>query len=401
MSTLVLGSAKGIVSLPERVSDTTGGSSFVSAETAYTLGFVIGGPLLTFVSIRLGRRLLLLVSMAASVLANIAMALTSGGLPAPAGAAIIGALYGVFLGVACVTAASMAPPAWLGRALSVVVAGHATTTLLGLVLSAWMIEVMSWELALLVSAVADLLSLPLLGVLLPPAGAPRQRAGRFRAAFAPRVLAVLGIAAFLIGGQNALLAFVSPVPTGWSEWTVGLLSLLLGGVAAVMATATLAGGWAADRDARRTLLIGNGVLVLMLVVVLLSGGLPDVAMASVLVWALALYVVEPSVVHGLFTAAGPGRHVGVSLLFSAIGVGSMAGQGAIYVLTRVSWFAGQKAGSWLSNLGWREIVLVVALLIGLAAFPVIRAVSRRHDASPVSGHQPLDGPSAHSTISAG
>ncbi|MEU7864472.1 hypothetical protein [Nonomuraea sp. NPDC049141] len=137
VATFVLGSVERIMSsVPDQLSDDMG-TPFNAAGTAYTLGLVVGGPLLTVVSIRLNPRPLLLLSMAASVLVMVATALTSGAVPLLVDMAVAGSLYCLFFGVACVVAVSMAPFAWLGRAVSVLLGGSATAALLGPLLGIW------------------------------------------------------------------------------------------------------------------------------------------------------------------------------------------------------------------------------------------------------------------------
>ena len=99
--------------------------------TAYALGISIGGPLLTALSMRFGRRALLWLSLAAYVAGNAlaAVAATFGMLILAR--VVTGSLHGLFIGVAFAIATSLVPPQRMGRAISIVIAGIAVSTALG------------------------------------------------------------------------------------------------------------------------------------------------------------------------------------------------------------------------------------------------------------------------------
>jgi MFS transporter, DHA1 family, inner membrane transport protein len=370
--------------------DTVGHDPGAMTRNGYLLGLVVGGPLLTAASLRLGRRAVLLLSMGASVPVTAGMALASGTVPLAVGAAAAGALYGMFFGAACVMAVSMVPSVWLGRAASVVLAGDAVAIMVSPLLGGWAEQVASARLALLAIAVAGLIVLPLLRVVLPRVATPaKERAAIGPAeegkaigpaeegkaigpAFAPRVLAVLGIAVLLLGAQSALISGLSLLDYLWGSLGYGQIVLFLAVAILVVVVALLAGGWAADRNAVRAMTISTVVMLLAPSTLFFGIGLPGVAVAALLVMELARQTLAPAVLHSLMTLAGPGRHLAAPLFLSAIGAGSAAG-GELGIRTT------DLGGSF-------EISILVAAAISLVAFSLVWTVKRTRRR--LSEHEP-------------
>ncbi|MEV2269985.1 MFS transporter [Nonomuraea africana] len=371
LGTFLLASVQGLVAgvLPQLATDE--GTPVAPTGTAYLLGLAVGGPLLTAASLRLGRRLLLLLTMGAAVLVIAAMALASGTGVLLVGTVAAGALYGLFFGASCVMAASTVPAAWLGRAVAALLGASAAAAVLSPTLGAWTAEVLSGRLALLAIAVVGLVSLPFLWLLLPTVVVAREEGGRFRPAFTPRVLAVLGVAALLMGAQAAMVPAVVPMLGDLGELSITQLTVILVALVVGIVIATFAGGWAADRDAVRAMMIANAILALTLAllfvanaVTMLSMGMA-IAIACVVVWELALRALGPSVLHSLITLAGAGRHLAAPLLLSAVSAGSVAGG---------------EIGLRAYDLGY-ETAILSALVICLAAVPLWWTVKRARAAT--------------------
>ena len=128
------------------------GVSVAAAGTlvgAFALGLAVGGPLLTALTIRVDRRHVLVGSWSSSRSSSSAppWSPTSAGTSSPGCGA--GALQGVFLAAAFTTATAVVPPARSGRAVSVVIAGFALSTLVGLPLGAILGSALGWRGALL------------------------------------------------------------------------------------------------------------------------------------------------------------------------------------------------------------------------------------------------------------
>ncbi|NRQ31843.1 MFS transporter [Nonomuraea sp. NN258] len=340
------------------------------AATAFTLGLVAGGPLVTLVSARLGRRPLLLLAVAATALVIVLPAFLAGTTVLVATAAAVGSLYGLAFGVACGLAASMATAAWAGRAVSVAFAGIAAGAMLGPVTQAWLSELfLSSSLLILAGAVLIVIVLPLLLLVPSPTAVRRERGGTVRGIFRPRALALLGLGALLLGGQPTMVTSGLDLGAWIQALSSSQLIALVAGFAGVAVVLTVAGGWAADRGTLGAMLAANTVLVLSpALLFFMDGG--ATAVAVVAVWVLAHHALQAPILLGLIKVAGPAGYLAAPVLLSAVHLGSVAGSSLV---GRISEFGGS------------PLVMLSALAVGLVAFPLM-AAARQAKAPAEAGH---------------
>jgi len=108
------------------------------------------------------------------------------------------------------------------------------------------------------------------------------------AAFAPRVLAMLGIGFLLMGGEFTAFTYLVSYLEEVTGISGGLVTgfLLAFGIAA--AVGTFLGERAADRSATTTLVVCNVLLILTLGALYLVGSTPVLVALALAVWGLAL-----------------------------------------------------------------------------------------------------------------
>ncbi|MCE6997130.1 MFS transporter [Saccharothrix sp. S26] len=282
-----------------------------SLVTGYALGISVGGPVLTALTIRFARRPLLQLSLAAYVLVNgLAVAAASFGLLLVA-RVLTGALHGLFIGVAFAVGASVMPPEKRGKAISFVFGGTAVATALGVPVDTLIGQGLGWEASFAAIVAAGVLALAPALVAVPPV--PDSGIGGFGAqaghAFAPKVLALLGLAFLVMGGQFAGLTYLQPFLADVTGVSGG----------------TFAGGAAADRDASATIVFGGIALVLALAALTFLGSNPVVAAIALFVWGIVGFGVVPSIQHRVVSLAGPGRDLAATLPASAVTLGIAIG----------------------------------------------------------------------------
>jgi DHA1 family inner membrane transport protein len=303
--------------------------------TAYALGISVGGPILTAVSIRFGRRPLLRLALAAYVAGNMLAVVAANFGMLLVARILTGALHGLFIGVAFAVAASLVPPERLGRGISMVLGGIAVSTALGVPLGTLIGQELGWQAPFVAIVVLGLVALVATLLVIPPV--PNTGSGGFAAqarhALAPRVLAVLGLGVLIMGGQFATLTYLAlflEQVTGVSGPVVSVFLLAYGIANAV---GTFAGGWAADRNAVRTLMLANMLLVLALGALYLTGSVPVLAALALCGWGLVGFGLVPSLQYRVVSLAGPGRDLAATLPASAvtagIAVGALAGGWAV------------------------------------------------------------------------
>lgn len=295
--------------------------------TAYALGISVGGPVVTALTTRFGRRFLLRLSLAVYVAGNglTAVAVNVGMLIVAR--AVTGSIHGMFIGVASVVAAGLVPPERRGRAISMVFCGIAVSTVLGVPLGTLLGQALGWRAAFVGVIVLGAVALVATLVFVPPV---EGRGGgglttQARAAFAPRVLAMLGVGLVVMGGQFTAFTYLAPFLTritGVSGVVVSVF-LLVYGVAS--AAGTVLGGRAADRSATATLLLANMLLILALGGLYLAGSTPILVAVALAAWGLVGFGLVPALQLRVISLAGSGGDLAATLGASAVNAGIAAG----------------------------------------------------------------------------
>lgn len=306
-----------------------------SLVTANALGLAIGGPLLTFLTTRFDRRAVLVGATVVFVLLNLLPVLGAGYHAFLVARVVIGAVQGLYIAAAMVTATSIVPSERRGRAMALVISGFATASALGLPLGTLLGQAVGWRGSF--AAVVGIAAVVLVAavIVLPSVPTPRESRGlgQARHALAPRVLALLGLCALIFIAIQSALTYVVPFlseVTGISGPVVSAY-LLAYGVATTLGSA--AGGRFADDNARRALIVGTVGVTASLLAMFLFGAHPVVAAVGILGMGLFGMGMAPSMQHRVVGLAGPGAPLAASLPASAvnagIAIGSFAGGVAI------------------------------------------------------------------------
>jgi MFS transporter, DHA1 family, inner membrane transport protein len=328
--------------------------------TAYALGIAVGAPVLTALTARLGRRLLLCLALGTFVAGNIlAATVTSFGLLLAA-RVVTGSVHGLFIGVASVIAAGLVAPGRRGQALSMVFGGIAVSTVVGVPLGTLVGQTAGWRAAFAVVIVLGGAALAASLIFVPsvPATGPGRLRSQAGAALAPRVLAILAIGLVLMGAQFTAFTYLAPFLQRVTGISGGAVSgfLLVFGVAA--AAGTMLGGKAADRSARTTLMAASLAVIVALGYLYLVRTVPALVAVGLAAWGLATFAVIPSLQLRVITLAGRGADLaatlGASAVNAGIAIGSLVG-GA--VIARYS----------------ASAPFVVAIVVSAAAAPAVWA----------------------------
>ena len=295
--------------------------------TSYALGIAIGAPLMTALTIRVDRRLLLCVALATFLLGNLLAAFATAFGVLLVARVLTGTIHGLFIGVACAVAAALVPPERRGQAVSMIFGGIAVSTVLGVPLGTLIGQAMGWQAAFagIVGLSAVALAATLVFVPTVEGSGSGTLASQSRHAFAPRVLAMLGVGLLLMGGQFTAFTYLTPFTEQVTAIPVGAVSvfLLIFGVSS--AVGTFGGGKLADRNASATLLAGNVILVLTLGLLYLVGGNAVMVALALVAWGLVGFGVIPSLQLRVITLAGTGGDLAATLGASAVNAGIAAG----------------------------------------------------------------------------
>jgi DHA1 family inner membrane transport protein len=286
----------------------------------------IGGPVLAALTIKLNRRAVLIGSMIVFALANLVPVLIPSYGLFVAARVLAGAVQGLFIAAAFTTGMSIVPPQRAGRAISVIISGVAVSAALGVPLGTLAGQALGWREAfttIIVLAVAALAATVALVPSVP--GTSSGAAGQARHAFAPRVLAVLGLCLLVFASLYSALTYIVPFLQHVTGITGAPVSVFLFAYGLATVVGSFGGGRLADSNAARTLIAGSTGTAAALLALFLVGSVPVLVALVLLAWGLFAFGMASSLQLRVVSLAGPGGQLASSLPASAINVGVALG----------------------------------------------------------------------------
>ncbi|MCV2459468.1 MFS transporter [Streptomyces sp. ICN988] len=328
--------------------------------TAYALGISIGGPIATAATIGVRRHTLLCAALGVFVLGNLAAVLAGVFGLLVLARLLCGALHGLFLGAASAVATALVAPEHRGRAVGLVFGGISVSTVLGVPLGTLLGQNLGWQATFAGVAVLGVVALVVIMIWVPAVRSSGSGGlgAQARHAFHPRVLAMLAAQVLLMGSQfiafTYLAAFLEDV-TGIDGAMVSVFLMIFGVFSAI---GTFAGGRFADANASRTLLVGNAVLVVGLLVLYVFGESRAMTGVALAVWGVVGFGVTPALQLRVISLAGRGADLAATLGASAANVGVASGAAV---------------GGWaLASFGIEDVPLT-ALVFAVVALPAVWA----------------------------
>ncbi|MFG2114722.1 MFS transporter [Streptomyces sp. NPDC048718] len=324
--------------------------------TAYALGVVVLGPIVTLLSSRTPRKPLLLGLMGLFTASNVlaAVAPNYGVLMT---ARVLSAITHCTLFAVCiVVAGSLAPKGKEASAVSRVAVGLNLATVLGVPLGVLLEEHFGWRSAFWSIAALSLIALALVAWLQPASPVPSDAgaADELRVLRNRRVQLAIVITALAMAGVFTAYTFVNPILTdigGFDPKAVSWLLLLVGCGSLV---GNLVGGRLADRALMPSLVGVLAVLGAVLALMAIGGRIGWLLVVLLVAFGAAYFAVMPGLQARILTAAGDGAPtLAVAINIGAFNIGIAFG----------AWFGGQLLGL---DFGLRTVIAASAVLSWLA-----------------------------------
>jgi len=340
--------------------------------TVYTGGSVLAAIPLVALTRGLPRRPLLLATIAAVAVANVATAASSSYGVSLAARLVGGAAAGMQWAMIAGYAMRMVPEASKGRALAVSMAGVPLALAFGLPLGTFVGDLIGWRYTFAaMSALALLVAVWVLAAVPAFPGEPaRDRIPARKVLVLPGIAAILLAAFAFEAGHMNLYTYVAPfLGRAGLGGSVGAV-LLVFGVAAV------AGLWAAgaliDEHLRAVVLGSLALFAACMLAFGVAGLSPVVVIGAAALWGFALGMAPTAFQAASAQAAGPATDVAQSMLVTVLNAGMSAGALA-------GGIALETVG--VGSLAWISLAIFAAALL--------LAILRRRDAFP--SHRPRPG----------
>ncbi|WP_436535656.1 MFS transporter [Actinoplanes sp. HUAS TT8] len=353
--------------LPDIAQDLLGGDSPGQVAhagwtiTAYALGVVAGAPLIAALTARWRRKRLVLALLVLFVAGTAASALApTFGLVLVA--RFVAALpHGAYFGAAGLLAASLMGPGKEARGYAAVLSGLTIANLVGVPAMTSLGQAAGWRSSYGVITGVFLLTLLAVAVSVPEAPAVQAGSARseLRALARPQVWLVAATVAVGFAGFFAVNSYIAPVTTEVTGLSTGTVPWVLVAFGLGMTVGNAVGGWFADRDLRRALLLGfTGVIGAILFFALFAGTTPGLFAGAFLVGATSLFL-GPALQARLITVAPGAQLMGAAVNQSAMNVANSIGAALGGVV--IAWGWGYLAPAW-TGLALSAAGLILAAL---------------------------------------
>ncbi|WP_329096528.1 MFS transporter [Actinomadura citrea] len=328
-SVFVVGTSEYLVAgiLPEigadlQVSQGTAGQTV----TAYALGVVIGGPVVTVATARLPRKGLaiglMLLFAAGSALSALAPTLEM----LLAGRMISSLSHAAFLALALVMATSVVPEHKTGSAIATVASGFTVATLLGVPLGSLLGHAAGWRAPFAVLTVLTLAAVALLVLVLPRQQAPAMSVrDELRVVTRKPVLLATATTAVGFSGVAVVFTYIAPLLTRVTGFSPAAVSALLLAYGAGSFLGNLAAGKLTDKSMTATVRgVFGGLTGVLAATPFAAAWQPTAVLAVLVLGLLATATIAP--LQGLILRhAGAAPTLAVSVNVGAFNLGAAAG----------------------------------------------------------------------------
>ena len=271
----------------------------------YALGVAIGAPILTALTGRVPRKLLLVGLMALFTVGNLVAWLASGYATLIVARLLTGLAHGVFFSVGSIVATSLVPREKAASAIATMFSGMTVAFVTGIPLGTFIGQHFGWHATFLTVAAFGLIALIGAQLLVPrdiPHAAPAPLFRQLRMLLQPRLLLVYAMTAVGYGGSLIAFTFLAPILEDISGFNANMVGLVLLAYGISVAVGNIWGGRLADRKGPvAALKIIFGLLAAVLLVLTFTAPSKPLVLLTVLAWgavafgnvpALQVYVVR-------------------------------------------------------------------------------------------------------------
>jgi DHA1 family inner membrane transport protein len=306
--------------------------------TVFAVAYAVLSPFLVAATGRVGRRRLLVVTLALFAAANAVAAVAPTFYLLLVSRVAAGSLAAISTPVALATAAQLAPPDRKGRALSVTIGGISVAWVIGVPLGAVIVDYFGWRASFALAAALAVVAAAGVRLLLPVvtnAAPTGGLASRLTVAGRPPVLVTLMVTVLAMVAGFTVLTYVRPLLeglTGLGGEGIGLM-LFVFGLAGV--AGSILGGYGADRWGYRAtalpmlVVLGLSLLSFALFPAMAAGSVLMIAGVgtAMIAWGTVVFAIIPLQQHHLLGIAPDEPGGVISLNSSAVYVGQGLGAG--------------------------------------------------------------------------
>jgi predicted MFS family arabinose efflux permease len=254
----------------------------------YALGVAIGAPVLTALTGRVPRKLLLLGLMLLFTAGNLVAWMAPGYEALMAARVLTGLAHGVFFSIGSTIATSLVPKEKAASAIALMFSGLTVALVTGVPLGTFIGQHFGWQMTFLAVAMLGVIAFIGIALLVPDSiarGKPASLLTQMAVLKKPRLLLVYAMTTLGYGGTFVAFTYLAPIlqqVAGFSAGAVGLVMLVYG---VSVAFGNIWGGKLADRKGPvRALQIVFALLAAVLLVLQFTAANKFAVLVTVLAW---------------------------------------------------------------------------------------------------------------------
>lgn len=299
-----------------------------SLITVFAVGMIIGAPVMALLTMRLSKRLVLVLALVVFVGGHVIVALASDFTVLLGARFVTAVATGAFWAVAAVVATRAAGPAAGAQAMGIVSAGGALATVLGVPIGAFVAQLAGWRGTFWFLAAAAVVATVFVARLV-PAENPNQQVSSVRTQLeglrSGRLWLALLACATTTGGVLAAYSYIAPLLIDQAGIPVTLVPLVLTGFGVGSFIGTILGGRFGDKHPGLITILTPAVTALILVAISTTTGLPWMMAALVVLLGLFGLSANGVLIHLAVQFSGKAATLGSALAVSAFNVGTAIG----------------------------------------------------------------------------
>ena len=296
--------------------------------TVFAFGMIIGAPAMTLLTLRLSKRLTLILALAVFAIGHVVVALGSDFSVLLVARFVAALATGAFWEVSSVVATRAGGPSSGARALGIVGGGGALATVLGVPLGALIAQLVGWRGTFWSLAVASVLAMGFIAWLV-PSDTPHPQSTSIRSELAGlrsgRLWLALLACATTTGGVLAAYSYIVPMLTQEAGVPAAWIPLVLTGFGVGSFLGTIIGGRFGDAHPGLVTIVAPAVTTILLLAISLFSTTSWVAIALVVLLGLFGLSANSVLIHLAVRFAGKAAALGSALSVSAFNAGTAVG----------------------------------------------------------------------------
>jgi DHA1 family inner membrane transport protein len=296
--------------------------------TVFAVGMVVGAPSMALLTLRLSKRLTLILALVVFAIGHVVVALGPDFTVLLIARFVTALATGAFWAVAAVVATRAAGPSSGARAVGIVGAGGALATVLGVPLGAFIAQLVGWRGTFWSLAAAAAVATVLIARLV-PRDAPGQQPASIRSELAGlrsgRLWLALAACTTTCGGVLAAYSYIAPILTDQAGVAGSQVPLVLTGFGVGSVVGTLLCGRFGDAHPGRITIVTPAVTTILLLAIGLLTGLPWLTSALVVLLGLFGLSANSVLIHFAVRFSGKAATLGSALSVSAFNLGTAIG----------------------------------------------------------------------------